>query len=46
MKINSEIRKGSKQYSAEEMKKLEQKLTDAMAQLDKIEKAAREKKHD
>ncbi len=36
-KINAEIRKGSKRYSADDMKKLEQKLKDAMEQLDKME---------
>jgi hypothetical protein len=35
--INDKIRKGDKEYSAEEMKKLEQKLNAAMEQLDKVE---------
>ncbi len=36
-KLNAEIKKGDKNYSAEEMKKLEQKLQDAQDQLDKVE---------
>ncbi len=36
-KINAEIRKGNKKYSADDMKKLEQKLKDAMEQLDRME---------
>ncbi len=37
MKINEEIKKGNKSYSADDMKMLEQKLKAAMEQLDKIE---------
>jgi seryl-tRNA synthetase len=36
-KLNAEIKKGKKNYSSEEMKKLEQKLQDAQDQLDKVE---------
>lgn len=36
-KLNAEIKKGDKKYSLEEMKKLEQKLQEAMDQLDKVE---------
>ncbi len=36
-KINAEIRKGNKKYSADDMKKLEQNLKDAMDQLDRME---------
>ena len=36
-KLNAEMKKGNKKYSAEEMKILEQKLQDAMDQLDKVE---------
>jgi tRNA A37 threonylcarbamoyladenosine dehydratase len=36
-KLNAELKKGNKSYSAEEMKKLEQKLQDTMDQLDKVE---------
>jgi glutamate 5-kinase len=36
-KLNGEIAKGSTKYSAEDLKMLEQKLQDAMNQLDKLE---------
>lgn len=36
-KLNAEIKKGSKTYSAEELKKLEQKLKETQDLLDKIE---------
>ncbi|HTP64103.1 MAG TPA: hypothetical protein VMJ66_01840 [Geobacteraceae bacterium] len=36
-KLNAEIKKGDAKYSPEEMKMLEQKLQDAMDQLDKVE---------
>jgi tRNA A37 threonylcarbamoyladenosine dehydratase len=36
-KLNAEVKKGDKKFSAEEMKKLEQKLQDAIDQLDKVE---------
>jgi F0F1-type ATP synthase epsilon subunit len=36
-KLNAAMKKGDKKYSAEEMKKLEQKLQEAMDQLDKVE---------
>ncbi|HTP63835.1 MAG TPA: hypothetical protein VMJ66_00490 [Geobacteraceae bacterium] len=36
-KLNREINSGSDKYSAEEMKRLEQKLKDAMALLEEIE---------
>ena len=36
-KLNAEIKKGSKTYSAEEIKKLEQKLKEAQELLDKLE---------
>ena len=36
-KLNAEIRKGQKAYSAEELKKLEQKLQEAKDILDKLE---------
>ncbi len=36
-KINAEIRKGSRKYSAEELKKLDQKLQEAKELLDKLE---------
>jgi len=36
-KLNAEIRKGSKSYSAEELKKLDQKLKETQDLLDKIE---------
>jgi len=39
-KLNAEIKKGKKNYSTEEMKKLEQKLQDAQDQLDKVEATA------
>jgi Skp family chaperone for outer membrane proteins len=42
-KLNAEIKKGNKKYLAEEMKNLEQKLQDAMDQLDKVEAKALQK---
>ena len=36
-KLNAEIKKGSKTYSAEDLKKLEQKLKETQDLLDKIE---------
>lgn len=36
-KLNAEIKKGTKAYSAEELKKLEQKLKEAQAILDNLE---------
>jgi uncharacterized protein YlxW (UPF0749 family) len=36
-KLNAEIKKGSRSYSAEELKKLEQKLKETQDLLDKIE---------
>ena len=36
-KINDELKKGNKNYSAEEMKKLEEKLKETQELLDKIE---------
>lgn len=36
-KLNSEIKKGSKTYSAEDLKKLEQKLNETQDLLDKME---------
>ena len=36
-KLNSEIKKGTKTYSAEDLKKLEQKLKETQDLLDKIE---------
>lgn len=36
-KLNKEISKGTKTYSAEELKKLEQKLKETLEQLDKLE---------
>ena len=36
-KINAEIKKGSKKYSAEELKKLDEKLKEAQDLLDKLE---------
>ncbi len=36
-KLKAQIKKGDTKYSAEEMKVLEQKLQDAMDQLDKME---------
>jgi len=36
-KINAEIKKGSRKYSAEELKKLDQKLQEAKELLDKLE---------
>jgi len=36
-KINADIKKGSKTYSAEELKKLEQKLQETKDLLDKME---------
>ncbi|MBI1922008.1 MAG: hypothetical protein HYS23_13105 [Geobacter sp.] len=36
-KLNAEIKKGSKTYSAEDMKKLEQKLQETQELLDKVE---------
>lgn len=36
-KLNKEIKKGTKTYSAEELKKLEQKLKEAQDILDKLE---------
>jgi len=36
-KLNADIKKGNKNYSVEEMKKLEQKLQEAMDQMDKLE---------
>ena len=36
-KLNTEIKKGSKTYSAEDLKKLEQKLKETQDLLDKIE---------
>jgi len=42
-KLNAELKKGNKSYSAEEMKKLEQKLQDTMDQLDKVEAKAPQK---
>jgi len=36
-KLNEEIKKGEGKYSPEEMKMLDQKLQDAMDQLDKVE---------
>ena len=42
-KLNAELKKGNKKYSAEEMKNLEQKLQDAMDQLDKVEAKAPQK---
>jgi uncharacterized membrane protein (DUF106 family) len=36
-KMNAEIKKGNKNYSAEEMKKLEQKLQEVMDQLENVE---------
>jgi F0F1-type ATP synthase epsilon subunit len=42
-KLNAEVKKGDKNYSPEEMKKLEQKLQDAQDQLDKIEGQAAQK---
>lgn len=40
-KINAEIKKGSKSYSAEDLKKLEQKLQEAKDLLDKLEGASK-----
>ncbi|HYS43845.1 MAG TPA: hypothetical protein VEM32_07685 [Geobacteraceae bacterium] len=37
-KLNAEIKKGSKTYSAEDLKKLEQKLKETQDLLDKMEK--------
>ncbi len=42
-KLNAEIKRGNDRYSAEEMKKLEQKLRDAMEQLDRVEAGAAKK---
>ncbi|HEY6871793.1 MAG TPA: hypothetical protein VI298_03585 [Geobacteraceae bacterium] len=39
-KLNAEIKKGSKAYSAEELKKLDQKLKETQDLLDKIEEKA------
>jgi len=36
-KLNAEIKKGKKTYSAEDMKKLEQKLQETQELLDKVE---------
>jgi Skp family chaperone for outer membrane proteins len=36
-KLNAEIKKGDTKYSAEELKMLEQKLQDAIDQMDKME---------
>jgi tRNA A37 threonylcarbamoyladenosine dehydratase len=36
-KMNAEVKKGNRNYSTEEMKKLEQNLQDALDQLDKVE---------
>lgn len=40
-KLNTEIRKGNKQYSPEELKKLEMKLQEAQDQLDRVESTAK-----
>ncbi len=42
-KINAEIKKGSKKYSAEDLKKLEQKLQETKELLDKLEGTAPKK---
>ena len=42
-KINAEIKKGSKTYSAEDLKKLEQKLEETKELLDKLEGTAPKK---
>jgi len=42
-KLNAEIKKGNRNYSAEEMKKLELKLQEAMDQLDKVEAKSQQK---
>jgi len=36
-KLNAEIKKGTKTYSAEDLKKIEQKLQEAQDALDKVE---------
>jgi len=36
-KLNAEVKKGSKTYSAEDLKKIEQKLQEAQDALDKVE---------
>lgn len=40
-KLNNEIKKGTKTYSAEELKKLEQKLQETKDMLDKMEGTAK-----
>jgi len=42
-KINAEIKKGTKTYSAEDLKKLEQKLQETKELLDKLEGTAPKK---